>query len=320
MNYIKYKTIDGVIHKDFYDDMIEEIDLSCREIRKIIKTKGLEHLQILILFGNDIKKIKGFENLRSLRELHLDFNEIKKIDGLENITNLQLVHLNHNKIKEIPLEIMNLKKLRWLTTDVSINPIIERYLIKNRSNKDKIMKMTIYDDPENIHNNQINKSITDSLYRLMEETQIMTNEKTMREIIRDPILTQSVKNAIVEYSQNSDVHSALNVTFMETLGIIWQIIKRNKQADEIKRILNQEIQDSIEYCFTGVLSRLINCLNGFDERIEVRISDLQEIANLIIVIRRKYDKLKKQIKMVRKEMMERGYEKDIITEWLSYLD
>jgi len=80
------------------------------------------------------------------------------------------------------------------------------------------------------------------------------------------------------------------------------------------------MQDSLCKCFTGRLSRLINCLNGYDERVVVRISDHQEIANLIISIRQKIESLAEQTEMVRREMTERGYDGETIKEWIGYLE
>jgi len=70
------------------------------------------------------------------------------------------------------------------------------------------------------------------------------------------------------------------------------------------------------------LSRLVNCLNGFDERVSVsvKISDHQEIANLIIAIRQKTNSLTEQQQIVYQEMTDRGYDQQTIKEWIGYLE
>jgi len=81
------------------------------------------------------------------------------------------------------------------------------------------------------------------------------------------------------------------------------------------------LYNSLCKCFTGRLSILINCLNGFDPRVQVKISEYDSIANIIILIRNKYDDdIEKQRLEVTKELTERGYDKQIINEWLSYLE
>jgi uncharacterized NAD(P)/FAD-binding protein YdhS len=153
----------------------------------------------------------------------------------------------------------------------------------------------------------------------MEQKTVLSEEKVIEEIIGDQILTDPVKEALVEYIKIQDVHSKLNVTFLEALRYVWTTVRQHKEADEIKKVLNHEMKDSICRCFTGRLSRLVNCLNGFDDRVVVRISDQQELANLIIGIRQKTDSLEEQQKMVREQMTERGYEQ-MIDEWLGYLE
>ena len=87
----------------------------------------------------------------------------------------------------------------------------------------------------------------------------------------------------------------------------------------------EEIQNAICKCFTGRMSRLINCLNCFTPLVNVVIDDNQQIGNIIILIR---DKLKnsetysveRHKELVRKELRERGYTDNIIEEWIEYIE
>jgi hypothetical protein len=124
------------------------------------------------------------------------------------------------------------------------------------------------------------------------------------------------------------VHSTLYVTFKEVLLSVWNIIRSHDHANEIKLILNDEMNDSICKCFTGRLSRLVNCLNGFDNRVQIKIADNNQISNIIIMIKNKYEVFNKnkyddlQIikKEIIKELTERGYDQDIINEWTEYIE
>jgi Leucine-rich repeat (LRR) protein len=295
---------------------LQYLDLSENKITHIRGLERLSALDFLDLSENKITRIEGMNNLTSLRDLDLSGNKISRIEGINNLTNLQRIGLINNPIKIVPITIMLLRSLLFLDIDVVCDPIIQRFLVKNRIN----INRTVYDDPQNVHDSQINRSITQSLYSLMEHKLEISEEKVIGEILVDPILTKQVKEQIIEYARITDVHSSLCVTFSEALSAVWQIIRTHKDCDEIKRILNQEIDDSYCRCFTGRLSRLINCLNGYDQRVVVRISDQQEIANLIISIRQKTDNLSEQQQMVRQEMTERGYDQQTVEEWLGYLE
>jgi Leucine-rich repeat (LRR) protein len=316
---------------------LQELYLSDNNITKIEGLDNLTSLLILDLENNNITKIEGLDNLPSLQELHLGRNQITKIKGLDNLMSLQILDLfnnniakiegldslpslqeldvSDNKIQNIPISIINLRSLHYLDCDIPLNLIIERFLNRNQIKSNK----TIYNDKQNVHDHQINKSITESLYRLLDEKVDCTDQKIFDEITNDSILSSQSKEALIEYLRIPDIHSQLNVTFMEALKCVWTVIREHKQSNEIKKVLDQEVQDSICKCFTGRLSRLVNTLNGFDEKVSVWISDSQEISNVIISIRQKTNNIEEQQLMITSELAKRGYDSEIIGQWLAYL-
>ena len=138
----------------------------------------------------------------------------------------------------------------------------------------------------------------------------------------NPILTQKTKEALIEYSDCKEVHSIMGITFEELLkAVLIEIETFNKDEQKsIFEILNQEMKDSICKCFTGRISRLVNCLSGFSDKVSIKISSNEEISNIIITLQKKItdvDELKRAIKV---EMTERGYDEATITEWVSYVE
>lgn len=296
---------------------LKQLYLNENQITCIKGLENLSHLEILSLSYNKITHIQGIDRLTDLRQLWLNENQITHIEGLSNQTNLSYLCLFGNNISFIPMSIMLLGKLTEFYFDMMNNPIVDRLIERNRL-KNSIRH--IYSDAQNVHNSEINRSIIRSFHQIMEQKLEISEDHMIDEIINDSILSKPVKNTLIEYVKMSDVHSVLNVTFLEALQTVWQIIRSHELSKEIKRILNQEIEDSYCKCFTGRMSRLINCLNGFDPRVTVKISDQQEIANIIINIRQKYQKNDELSDMVMKELVERGYDKQTIDEWLIYLE
>ena len=227
------------------------------------------NLHQLDLYNNQINHITGINKLINLRSLYLHNNKIINITGINKLINLQYLYLQKNKITNISLFILHNINLIHLYYDANIilDPIIERFLNRNQIKNNK----TIYNDTQNVHNNNINKSISDSLYRIMIPTNNIDFQNLYNDILNDDILDKFCKESLIEYSKQNDVHSILNVTFSETLYFVWNIIKLHNNRNDILNILNDEMKDSLCKCFTGRLSRLINCLNGFDDRVNIMI-------------------------------------------------
>jgi len=299
---------------------LQELYLYQNQIRIVSGLDELKQLQILYLAHNQIGIVGELDELKQLQKLNLSNNKIKIVEGLDELKQLQKLDLYNNQITVIPLSIMNLKNLNFLfydTNKIQLNQIIQRFLNRNKL---KTNKLSIYNDSQNVHDSEINTSIRDSIYAIMNDTLSITFDELINLILDDSTLVDITKSSLIYYSNNEDVHSVLNVSFKDVLIYVWNIIIKHKDKEQIKLILNDEMKDSLCKCFTGRLSRLINCLNGFDDRIKIKISDSNEISNIIILVRNKYENYNEQVKYVTLELKERGYSDEIINEWISYLE
>ena len=71
------------------------------------------------------------------------------------------------------------------------------------------------------------------------------------------------------------------------------------------------------------MSRLINCLNGFDELVEIKIADNEQIGQIISVIATNLgDKYSVDMhkKLVTEQLTELRYEESVINEWVSFIE
>ena len=85
------------------------------------------------------------------------------------------------------------------------------------------------------------------------------------------------------------------------------------------------MNDSICKCFTGRISRLVNCLNGFTDLVKINISDNQQIGNIISIIKNKLlvdnnYSIEKHKELVKKELIERDFKDNIIEEWINFIE
>jgi hypothetical protein len=95
--------------------------------------------------------------------------------------------------------------------------------------------------------------------------------------------------------------------------------------------MDTEMQDAECKCFTGRMSRLVNCLNGFDDRIKIQISDNEQIGNIVAIERNRLfamgepditeseliSLLKTNVALALKE---RAYSDAVIQEWIEYIE
>ena len=225
------------------------------------------------------------------------------------------LYIFSNKITEMndPSQIIpciNLINFKY-DYNIIVQPVVIRFLNRNKL---KNNKLHIFNDSQNINDNSINRNITESVNRLLKDVPLKEVDQT--ELLNDPILTKQTKQLLLEYMSHSEEHSLLFLSFAELFGIIWQIIKKHPDASTIKEVLNQEMNDSICKCFTGRMNRLVNVLNGFDSRVIIKIADSDAIANVIIMLQKKYTNITELKEAVHKELIVRGYEDAFIKDWM----
>ena len=121
----------------------------------------------------------------------------------------------------------------------------------------------VYNDSQSVHNSAIQKSLLDSVNRLLAIP--IPKGNIINSILEDSILSNETKARLVEYSEDTCVHTVLNLTFSEMLIVVWNRIGMLESKDDIKKTLNIEIHDVECKCFTGKISRIVNCLAGYDD-------------------------------------------------------
>jgi len=136
-------------------------------------------------------------------------------------------------------------------------------------------------------------------------------------VLNDLILNNS--NAIkyiIEFAADESVHSILNLTFKEILLAVYQKIINHEHKSEILIILEEDMKSAECKCFTGRITRLVNCLSGFDDDVVIKISDNEQIGNVLSAMRNKYEKDDEFKENAIKQLLELGYSLSVINEWI----
>lgn len=298
------------------------------KITSLEHVRNLLQLQKLDCTYNQLKSLKGIETLTQLEVIACNYNQLTTLEGLENLTQLQSIYCYYNQITSLPLSLMNFRNLRFIK--FYNNPIdnIPLQLLRfiNRIRQNNIKKVNVYNDNQNVHDSAIQLSVFDSINRLTEHITTPFNlEELTTDIINDTIL--NCKERLLEYIENKEIHSLLLLNFSEILWLVWNVIKEfpEETQNEIKKRLNEEIQEAECMCYTGGCNRLINCLNGFSDLVEIKIQDASQIGNVIVVVKERLEdeeqySVEEHKKEVKKELLERGYELHVINEWIEYIE
>jgi len=263
----------------------------------------------------------------TLAELSCAHNRLISLPSLP--MTLTELSCHDNQLTSLPISLIYCQQLTYL--DYSNNPIeqtspvLQRFLQEYEQRRRRTNKTSVYTDSQSVHNSTVQESIRQSLLKLLDDAGKATPELSdiIPDILADDQLSADCKNSLLEYASDNTCHSWLRVTFAEALVVVWERIVAHPQVGEIKAVLNQEMSDSLCKCFTGRISRLVNCLTGFDPDVMVQISSAEQISNIVLLTQKQLGEqytAEKHRQLVREALVERGYPVDIITVWVDNIE
>jgi hypothetical protein len=269
-------------------------------------------------------------NWTNLTQFYCSLNKLKSLP--ENIgsnwTNLTQFYCSYNQLKSLPLSLMNCRNLRNFYYDGNEidNLPIQLMRFINRINQANTNGLNIYNDGQNVHNSNIQLSIKQSIENITTRKDLpeFDKDKLISIIVDDKIL--NCKEQLIEYINDDNIHSLLLLTFGEVLWYVLMTINNYfsvEEQEEIKKILNTDMSDALCKCFTGRISRVVNCLSGFSPLVNIQIKDESQIGNIIVIVKEQLGdeySVEKHKKLVYKELVERGFDIDTINEWLEYIE
>ena len=288
--------------------------------------KEIGQLVLLQTFSCDFNKLtelpKEIGQLVLLHRFHCNSNQLTELPKeIGQLVLLQTFYCDHNQLTELPFEITLLNNLRSFNHSGNeieyIPPNISRFINRMRNTNHN---NGVYNDSQSVHNHSIQDSIRKSIQYILSVKPSIDYDMLIKSILNNALLTTQTKEILMEYMDCSDVHSVLNVTFKELLLNVFSIGMSNKNSNEIFTIMNQEMQDAECKCFTGRMSRLVNCLNGFDDNIQITISDNEQIGNVIVQLKKKTNDVEELKVMVKKELSMMDYGEKVISEWIEYIE
>jgi hypothetical protein len=300
---------------------LKELDVSYNQLTSLPSEIGkLVNLEELIVYNNQLTSLPPeIGKLVNLEKLYVSSNQLTSLPSeIGKLINLEEIDVYNNQLTSLPSEIGFLRNLIYL--GYSDNPVeyippqVQRLIDRLRNNGQEV-----YQDKQSVHNSGIQKSFKETVLRLSNKKPELNIHQTVEEILTSSLLDDS-KKSIVEYCSSIDVHSELNMTYSELLVLVWDRIRERSEMKEILKVLDTELTDSECKCFTGRITRLVNCLNGFDTDVIINISDNEQLSNLMVLINNKYTVKEDKVKALTEAMKERGFSQEKIDEWVEYVE
>ena len=299
---------------------LEMFNCTCNKLTELPKEIGqLINLYDLHCSENQLKSLPNeIGQLINLQGFSCSYNKLTNLPNeIGQLINLRNFYCRKNKLTSLPNELEQLINLE--NFDYSNNPItyippnINRILNRIHNHQ------KIYKDRQNVHNHDIQNCIRQSINNIIQIKPSINNLETF--LLENELLNDKTKSLLFDYILNKDLFN--NITFKELLLVVLTIIETKPNKNDIYEILSQEINDAECKCLTGRISRLINVLNGQDDRIIINISDKEQIGNIIVLIKNNLGNeytVEKHKELVINELKERGFNEDVINEYINYIE
>ena len=144
--------------------------------------------------------------------------------------------------------------------------------------------------------------------------------------IKKGVLSKEAKSLLLKYCECTDIHVELNVTYKQVAECIFGwLSKQNIEVwNEVIKILDAELLASKDKCFSGRLSRLISCLDGFHPGVRISIATSDQISNRVLSVMNKGKdsglEVEEIMTNVLRELKELELSETQINEWMNVVE
>ena len=296
--------------------------LHCKR-NSLTSLAGIEacpRLEILFCYYNSLTSLAGIETCPRLRVLHCHHNQLTSLAGVENCPELLTIECRSNRIASMEhvVYLRNLVTLWYTGNPLEIQSIqVDRFLrqLESRFTYSRGRTAgTVYTDSQNVHNTHVQKTVCESLRRLLTDPK---PSFTIADLDGSGLSKRAIK-LIHTYCDDSSIHSIHLLTYSELLAYVWARIVKHEHKNELVKILGEQVRDSEDKCFTGRFNRLVSVLAGFCDDIVIEISNRSRIGAIVVAAKygiTPYDSAKHR-DTAHTLLTEAGYDTDTIKPWL----
>ena len=282
---------------------LEHLDCAGNFIMSLYWLKSNTNLRRLVISFNRLSTLAGIEACSQLQQLDLQSNAVVSLEPLRALVNLTEISCQHNIITSL-VPVSLLPSLR----------ILHHYY--NPLESDRVNKPSIYLDAQNAHDSSVQESVTKAVAVLLKDPTPIFSLHTIK---ISKYIHASTKRILYAYMRDQTKHSVCGLTYAQLLARIWQRIEASVHKLELFRILEEQVLEATDLCFTGRFNRTLITLAGFDPEISIGISDNTRISAIVDAARtacKPYDAALHYATALAK-LTDAGYTVDKISPWLT---
>lgn len=154
---------------------------------------------------------------------------------------------------------------------------------------------TTYDNKQNVHLSSVQDNMRIALEKIfnMNLNSYMSFASVVNVLKNKRKLNKKTLEFFDSLCEKDLYHSGYNIGYKRLFEQVYAIIISSSFKEDLLKIFIDEIEETTNTitCLTGMMTRMVNVLNGFVLDINVGISKTEELSNSIIVLRNKYAKI-----------------------------
>ena len=240
----------------------------------------------------------------NIRTLNVSYNQLRRFDSRIVPVSLVELDVSYNFLKSPP-DVGEQCHLEHRGNEYLWNPPAI-YITTATAPSTQPKSKVVYKNKQNVHASSVQNGINASVRVIIEATFNMILPKDVVEytleylgIYKDSVEKQQPpwkkwwKKCTSSYQpkeskelfvselrawcKNQCIHSMYGISFSEILARVVFLARNHPNADTLRDILHDELEQSVGQCFTGRFSRVVNVLVGFVNGVEVGIDPREQL-------------------------------------------
>lgn len=222
------------------------------------------------------------------------------------------------------------RQVRWeeMRDHRVMNALIEQ--VRNQRENARLQQQgrlaQLAGDKQSVHTAEVVKQVKDNIQRILQidvpseyKWNLQTLSRTPGEIIADCKLTRHAGcKMLTQYCDPTSIYEIAPGIYGKVLDAVWQYITHSDDAESLKKVVKQEMEDNVGMCAQGNLSRIVNIVVGVLDGM-VQKESISEILGKLFPALMEIDDSNERIQKGTQILKENNVAPELWNDWLDPL-